>query len=142
MAPLAGDDPFAHGHRGIGDGREVCRAGQEHPLVVVEGHARGHRDDDFSLQLLLQGFDDARDLMGFHGDDDHVGEVRDLGRRVEGPHAERFRIALQFGTVARRGAELRGLQGPRAEESAGQGPGHVSESDKSDFHLFSMVCDV
>lgn len=110
------------------------RAGSEHPLVVVERYPRGHRDDDLRLQLFADRRDDRLDLVGFHGDDHHVGKRRDLGRRVEGPEAEGLRIALQFGPVAGAGPDAAGPDRAAAHQSAGQSPGHVSESDKSDIH--------
>ena len=95
----------------------MVRAGGEHPLVIVERDARGHRNDDLTRQLFPYGRKHRFDLVGLHGDD------------------LRLRIALQFRTVARARADVAGPHGPRADKPARHGLRHISESDKTDFHI-------
>ena len=101
--------------------------------TVVRG-AGGHRDDDFLRQKFPDGGYDRLDLIGFHGDDHDVGELRDTGGIVESQKAFRLRIAPQFGPVAGAGADLAGLQRPRRGKPFGKSLRHISESDKSYLH--------
>ena len=112
----------------------MSRSGEEHPLVIVERDARGHRDDDFLRQKFPDGGYDRLDLIGFHGDDHDVGELRDRGGIVEGPEPVRLRIALQLRAVACAGADIPGLDGLSANQAVREGLRHIPESDKSDFH--------
>ena len=83
---------------------------------------------------VLHGRQNRFDLMGFHGYDHHVGELRDTGGIVESQKAFRLRIAPQFGPVAGAGADLAGLQRPRRGKPFGKSLRHISESDKSYLH--------
>lgn len=134
MAAFENDDPLADGHRRIGAGAHMGRPRGKHLLVVVERQPRGHRDDDLPLEVLADRGDDPLDLVGFHGDDDHVGKVGHLGGRVKGVHAARFGIALQLGPVTGADPDLAPFDRSAADQSARQGLSHVSKSDKSDFH--------
>ena len=134
MPPFADDDPFADGDRRIGHGREVLRAGRQHPLVVLERHAGGHRHHDFVPQRLPQGADDRSDLPGLHGHDHHVGEPDRLRGIAEGPESVRLRIAAQFVVIAGAGPDLFRAHRLCSGKAAGERLRHVSESDKSDLH--------
>ena len=113
----------------------MVRAGGEHPLVIVERDARGHRNDDLTRQLFPYGRKHRFDLVGLHGDDHQIGERDERRRVVESPETLRLRIALQFRTVARARANVAGPHGPRADKPARHGLRHISESDKTDFHI-------
>ena len=135
MAAFADDDAFADRNGRIGNDAQMVRAGGEHPLAVVERNARGHRNDDLIRQLFPDGRKHRLDLIGFHGDDDQIGELRDRRRVVESPEALRLRVAPQFRPVARARTDVAGLHGPRADKPARHGLRHISESKKSDFHI-------
>lgn len=83
MAAFADDDAFADRNGRIGNDAQMVRAGGEHPLAVVERNARSHRYDDLLRQKLPDGRKHRLDLIGFHGDDDQIGELRDRRRVVE-----------------------------------------------------------
>lgn len=97
-------------------------AGSEYTFVVVESNAGGYRNNDFSGQQILNRGKHRFDLVGLHGDDHHVGKPGDRRSIVESTETLRFRITLQFRTVARACADIPGLHSPRADKSAGPWP--------------------
>lgn len=131
---FADNDSLADGDRRVGNRTEMVRSGRKYGFVLSERHAGSHRNDDFPGQQLLHRRQNRFDLMGFHGYDHHVGELRDTGGIVESQKAFRLRIAPQFGPVAGAGADLAGLQRPRRGKPFGKSLRHISESDKSYLH--------
>lgn len=115
------------------------RSGQEHPFVIVEGDTRGDRHDDPAGEPFADRDNDRFDLMGLDGHDDHIGECRHLLRAIECPESMGFRIAAQFGGIARTGPDPVGRQRPGAHEAPGKGLRHVTESDKTYLHIFHVL---
>lgn len=138
MAAFADDDSFADRDGRIGNGRQVGRTGCEHPLVIVERDACGHRNDDLLSQQFPDGCHDRLDLVGFHGDNHDVGKLRDSRwPSVERPEPVGLRVAAAVSHGRAHTRRYSGLDGFPANQAVREGLRHIPESDKSDFHSLS-----